>query len=310
VDRLNYQHLHYFWAVVKYGSIAAACEVLHLAQPTVSGQLTVFEQNLGVKLLREEGRKLATTETGRVVFQYADEIFTLGRELNHVLKGGGSDRTQRLHVGISDALPMLIAYRLLEPLLNQAETIVIQCHEDKTERLLTEIGLHSLDLILSDMPATPTAGSGVFNHFLGQSAVGVFASPTLAARFRQDFPRSLNGAPFLLPTANTALRRLLDQWFDQQAIRPSIRAELEDSALMKTFGASGVGLFFSPLAVASEIQSQYGVLMLGLVDEVFERFYVISSQRRIKHPWVAAILNNAQQRLFDILEQPVSRNER
>lgn len=307
MDRLNYQHLYYFWAVMKYGSIAAACEVLHLAQPTISGQLAVFEQNLGVKLLRKEGRKLVMTETGRIVFQYADEIFTLGRELNHVIKGGGSDRTQRLHVGISDALPKLIAYRLLEPLLHQAEAIVIQCHEDKTDRLLAEIGLHSLDLILSDIPATPAAGARVFNHFLGQSAVGLFSSEALAAHYRQDFPRSLNGAPFLLPTANTALRRSLDQWFDHQAVSPSIRAELEDSALMKIFGASGAGLFFAPMAVANEIHSQYGAVMLGQAEGVYERFYAISSQRRLNHPWVTAILNNAQHRLFDILDNPATK---
>lgn len=301
MDRLNYQHLYYFWVVAKHGSIAAACEVLHLAQPTISGQLAAFEKALGNKLFRKEGRRLALTETGRGVYHYADEIFALGRELSHMLKGSAGERAQRLSVGIGKSLPKLVVYRLLEPLLSQSESLLLQCHEDRTDRLLAEIGLHSVDLVLSDMPATPASGARVFNHFLGQSAVALFAVPDLAERYRRDFPRSLNGAPFLLPTANTALRRSLDQWFDSQALSPTIRAELEDSALMKTFAASGAGLFFSPLVVAGEIQNQYGAVMLGRAEGVFERFYAITAQRRLKNPWVSAVLENAQQRLFELL---------
>lgn len=301
MERINYQHLYYFWTVAKQGSISAACEILHLAQPTISGQLAVFEQSVGCKLLRREGRKLALTDTGRAVFHYAEEIFALGREMTHMLKGRTTERGLRLNIGVSDAMPKLIAYRLIAPLLKQSEPMQIQCVEDKTERLLTEIALHSIDMMLSDVPATPASGARVFNHFLGESAVAVFAAPSLAARFQQDFPRCLNGAPFLLPTTNTSLRRSLDQWFDTQQISPVIQAEVEDSALLKTFGAAGAGLFFSPSTVASEIQRQYGTVMLGPAEGVFERFYVITAQRRMKHPLVTAILEHAQQGLFGLL---------
>lgn len=304
MERINYQHLYYFWAVAKYGSISAACEILHLAQPTISGQLAVFEQSVGAKLLRKEGRRLVLTETGRAVFHYADEIFALGREMKHMLKGRVTERGLRLNIGISDGLPKLIAYRLMEPVLRLSEPKQVHCVEDKTERLLTEIGLHSIDMILCDVPATPASGARVFNHFLGESSVAVFAAPELAERYRQDFPRNLNGAPFLLPTANTALRRSLDQWFDEQQISPVIQAEVEDSALLKTFGAAGAGLFFSPKAVATEIQRQYGTEVLGLADGVVERFYAITAQRRMKHPLVTAILERAQQGLFGLLDRP------
>ena len=304
MERINYQHLYYFWTVAKHGSISAACEVLHLAQPTISAQLTVFEQAVGTKLLRKEGRKLVLTDTGRAVFHYAEEIFTLGREMTHMLKGRTSERGLRLNIGVSDALPKLIAYRLIAPILKLSEPAQIQCLEDKTERLLTEIGLHSIDMLLSDVPATPASGARVFNHFLGESTVALFAAPELAERYQQDFPRCLNGAPFLLPTTNTALRRSLDQWFDSQQISPVIQAEVEDSALLKTFGAAGAGLFFSPLAVASEIQRQYGTQMLGSAEGVTERFYAITAQRRMKHPLVTAILEHAQQGLFGLLEKP------
>ncbi len=304
MDRINYQHLYYFWMVAKQGSITAACDRLHLAQPTISGQLAVFEQAVGAKLLRKEGRKLVLTETGRAVFHYAEEIFALGREMSHMLKGRTTERGLRLNIGISDAMPKLIAYRLMAPLLCLSEPKQIQCLEDKTERLLTEIGLHSIDMMLSDVPATPASGTRVFNHFLGESNVAVFAAPALAVRYSQDFPRCLNGAPFLLPTSNTALRRSLDQWFDTQQISPVIQAEVEDSALLKTFGAAGAGLFFSPQAVAGEIQRQYGTQMLGVADGVKERFYAITAQRRLKHPLVTAILEHAKQGLFDLLEHP------
>lgn len=298
MNRINYQHLYYFWAVAKYGSISAACEILHLAQPTISGQLAVFEQSIGAKLLRKEGRRLVLTETGRAVFHYADEIFALGREMTHMLKGQMAERGLRLNVGISDAMPKLIAYRLMEPVLKLSEPKQVHCVEDKTDRLLVEIGLHSIDMVLCDVPATPAAGTRLFNHFLGESSVGVFAAPILAARYRHNFPRSLNGAPFILPTGNTALRRYLDQWFEEQQISPAVQAEVEDSALLKTFGAAGVGLFFSSAVIAVEIQRQYGTEMLGLAEGVVERFYAITAQRRMKHPFVTAILERGQQGLY------------
>lgn len=299
MERLNYQHLYYFWVVAKQGSISKACEILHLAQPTISGQLAVFEQHIGSQLLRKEGRKLVLTDTGRTVFNYAEEIFTLGRELTQTLKGRHTDRGLRLHLGITDALPKLVAYRLIEPLLRQVEPVQIHCYEDKTERLLAEIALHAIDLVLSDMPATPASGARVFNHLLGEAKVGVFAAPSLGARYQDNFPRSLNGAPFLLPTTNTALRRSLNQWFDSQELSPVVKAEVENSALLKTFGAAGVGLFFSPIIVANQINQQYGTVLLGQIEGVVERFYAITAQRKLKHPSVAVILANAQQGLFE-----------
>ncbi|MGY6274568.1 transcriptional activator NhaR [Methylomonas sp. MgM2] len=299
MERINYQHLYYFWTVAKHGSITAACEMLHLAQPTISGQLAVFEQSVGTKLLRKDGRKLVLTETGRTVFHYADEIFALGREMRHTLKGLATERGLRLNVGISDAMPKLIAYRLMEPVLKLSEPKQIHCVEDKTERLLIEIGMHSIDIVLCDVPATPASGTRVFNHFLGESRVAVFAAPELAARYRPDFPNSLKGAPFLLPTANTVLRRSLDHWFEERQISPKIQAEVEDSALLKTFGAAGVGLFFASMTVAAEIYRQYGTEMLGPVDGVVERFYAITAQRRMKHPMISTILARAQSSLFN-----------
>ncbi len=298
MQRINYQHLFYFWHVVTEGSITAACEKLHLAQPTISGQLTVFEQAIGEKLFYKQGRKLQLTDTGRIVFHYAEEIFALGRELGNTLKGLPTGRALRLSIGIADALPKLVVYRLMQPVFQLPEPVQIFCYEDKVERLLNDIALQSIDLVLSDTPLTSSSNANIFNHLLGDSAVTVFATAELAAIYRPNFPRSLSGAPFLLPTNNTALRRSLDQWFDNENIRPKVQAEIEDSALMKTFGKGGMGLFVAPTIVEDEIKRQYMVETVGRIETVKERFYAITVRRQLKHPAVTAILDNARNNLF------------
>jgi len=289
---LNYQHLYYFWTVAREGSVTRACEKLHLAQPTISAQLAVFEQAVGEPLFLKEGRKLGLTDTGRAVFHYAEEIFALGRELTNTLKGQPGGRGLRLTVGVADALPKLIAYRLIEPALRLPDPVQIVCYEDKAERLLAEISLHGIDLVLSDVPATPSSDSRAFNHLLGECGVAVFGTAELAARYTDDFPRSLSGAPFLLPTLSTALRRSLDQWFDSESVSPKILAEIEDSALIKTFGNAGIGLFVAPTAVETDVQRQYDVHVIGRIEAVRERYYAITARRKLKHPAVTAILND------------------
>lgn len=301
MERINYQHLYYFWTVAKHGSISAACEVLHLAQPTISAQLAIFEEQIGRRVFERQGRRLVLTDTGRAVFHYAEEIFSLGQELTHTLKGLHTERGLRLTIGISDALPKLLAYRLIEPLLRHTEPVQIQCWEDKTDRLFAELALHRIDLVLSDQPATPASGTRIFNHFLGESPVAIFGAPSLAERYLQDFPRSLNGAPFLLPTSNTALRRSLDLWFDRMKISPVVQAEIEDSGLIKTFGMGGSGLFFSPSTVSQAIEQQYRVACLGMAEDVSERFYIVTAQRRLKHPLLTVILEQAQHGVFTLL---------
>lgn len=298
MNRLNYQHLFYFWNVVKEGSISRACEKLHLAQPTISGQLAVFEQAVGERLYIKDGRKLVLSDTGRTIFRYAEEIFSLGQELNQTLQGLKSGHGLRLNVGVADALPKLIAYRLLAPALNIPEGVQLICHEDKAERLIAEIPLHSIDLVLSDIPATLSIGARVFNHLLGECELAVFGTSILRERYSANFPASLNGAPLLMPTHNTALRRSLDQWLHSEGLCPEIKAEIEDSALLKTFASAGVGMFVAPIAVQTEIQRQYGCQLVGLIPSVFERFYAITAQRKMKHPAVMAILENTDSGLF------------
>lgn len=297
MDWLNYHHLLYFWTVAREGSVARACAVLHLAQPTVSGQLRALERSLGIKLFARAGRGLALTDAGRVVYRYADDIFSLGRELREVLRERPSNRPLRFAVGVADALPKLIVHRLLEPALHLAEPVHLICHEGKVEQMLALLALHQVDLVLADLPASAGVKVKAFNHFLGETPVSIFGTSALVAIYKGGFPSALDGAPFLLPTDNAPLRRSLDGWFESIGVRPTVRAEFADSALLKAFGRIGTGLFAAPTVVEKEICRQYHVEVLARI-EVRERFYAISVERKLKHPAVVAIAQAAQKRLF------------
>ncbi|MEW6775799.1 MAG: LysR family transcriptional regulator [Bdellovibrionota bacterium] len=294
MEWLNYHHLYYFWTVARLGSIARAREDLRLAQPTISAQIRALEKSLGEKLFAKAGRGLVLTEAGRVVYRYASEIFSLGRELQDTLGDRPAGRPLRLQVGVANQLPKLIAYRLLEPVLRLPQAVHLVCREDSPEKLLTALALHEFDVVLSDSPALPHVAVRAFSHLLGSSPVGIFGTPALAKGCRRGFPRSLEGAPVLWPTENTVLRRTLDGYFESRAIRPRIVAEFEDSALCNAYGAHGTGLFAAPLLIAKEIQAQYGAVLVGRLGGVKEEFFAISVERRLRHPGAIAIWQSAR----------------
>jgi LysR family transcriptional activator of nhaA len=285
--------------VAREGSIVRASKALNLAQPTISGQIRVLEEELGEKLFMRVGRNLALTETGRMVYRYADEIFTLGRELREALQGRVTDRPMRLTIGITDVLPKLVAYRLLEPALHLEGPVQLRCQEGKLEQLLAELAVYNLDMVLSDAPIGPLVKVRAFNHLLGECGVSFFGTPALAAIYRQHFPQSLQQAPLLAPTDNTVLRRNLDQWFDALGLHPTIVGEFEDSALLKVFGQQGIGLFTAPSVIEAEVKRQYNVEVIGRVDAVRERFYAITVNRKLRHPAVIAMSDAAQLNLLD-----------
>ncbi|MFH1417307.1 MAG: transcriptional activator NhaR [Planctomycetota bacterium] len=299
MEWLNYHHLLYFWVVAKEGTIAAACEKLMLAQPTISAQIRALEKALGQKLFRRSGRYLVMTETGRVVYQYADEIFSLGRELTDTLRGRPTGSPVRFNVGVADVLPKLVAHQLLEPALNLPDRVRLVCYESTQTELLAKLAIHELDLVLSDSPIGPGVQVRAFNHVLGECGVSIFGTRDLADSYRRRFPTSLNGAPFLLPTSTTALRRELEHWFDAEDIRPAVVGEFDDSALLKVFGQAGAGLFAAPDLIEKEIRRQYGVRVIGRVESMKERFYAISVERKVKHPAVVAIADAARKKFCD-----------
>ncbi len=286
---LNYKHLHYFWVVAHEGSMTRAAERLDVAVQTISGQLSLLERNLGKALFVSQGRGLALSDAGRLALGYADQIFELGEALEEAVRTADSANVLRLRTGISDGIPKLLAYQLLESVLAMPEDVRLICSEGSFEPLLAELALHHIDLVLTDRPA-PTGGNlKVFSTQLGDFAAGLFGSPALVERYTQGYPESLNGAPLFLPTRQNALRGRIDRWIEGVGIRPRIVGEFQDSALLTTFGRAGLGFFPAPLVLAGQVASQLDAMPLGEMAGVSEQIYAISNERRIRHPAIEVL---------------------
>lgn len=293
ISRLNYRHLYYFWTVAREASLSRAAERLHLTPQTVCTQIKALEERLGVSLLRREGHRLLLTQAGQLVYRYAEEIFSLGEELLERLRG---EPPGRFRVGVVDALPKTVAFRLLAPLLSLSEPLLLICRDGDLEQLSLELASHRLELILSDHPLTG-ASVRAYNHLLGSCGITFMASRELARRYREGFPKALEGAPFLMVGQQSALRRGLERWFATCGIAPRVVAELDDSALLKVFGQAGAGLFCVPTLVEEEVAEQFGVEVVGRSEEVRVQFYAISLERRLSHPAVAAIFETGRRAL-------------
>jgi LysR family transcriptional activator of nhaA len=286
---INYKQLHYFWQVARAGSIARASEQLDLTPQTLSGQIGLLEAALETTLFKRVGRGLELTETGRLALSYANEIFEIGAEMEHALSEGVVKRPVLFRVGIADVMPKSIVYTLLAPAMSLAEPIKIICKEGRLERLLADLITHRFDLILSDRPMPVDMNIKGYSYLLVECGISFFATPALIAQYGSHFPQCLDNAPLLLPSDDTTVRKKLMQWLDKKRITPNLVGEFDDSALMKAFGQAGAGVFIAPSMIAKEVERQYGVIQIGQIEEVSEKFYAISVERRATHPAVIAI---------------------
>lgn len=294
MDWLNYHHLHYFWTVAREGTIARASQKLLVAQPTVSTQIKTLETVMGQPLFERRGRRLVLTATGEMVYNYANEIFSIGRELMSAVRQQGRDRSLRLLVGLADALPKLVAYELLCRAFEIDQTVQLIVREGKVESLLGELVTHQLDIVLADTPGSPITPVKTFKHPLGRSPLVVLAAPKLAAKLRRGFPQSLHDEPALLATPNVAARRALDGWFIQVDVMPRIVAEMEDSALLKVFAGEGLGFIVIPQVIVDQVCQRYHLQRVGPVEGCDEKYYAITVERRLKHPAAIAISQGAR----------------
>jgi LysR family transcriptional activator of nhaA len=299
MEWLNYHHLLYFWLVAKEGSIARASVELRLAQPTISGQIRQLEEVLGDKLFTRKGRYLVLTELGQLVFRYADEIFSIGRELMDAVKGRPTRRPLQLVVGIVDVLPKGIVRLLLEPARKLAPPVRLVCREDRPlDEFLAELSTYAVDVVLADTPVAPGARVRAFSHLLGECGTSFLAHGRLARERRRGFPKSLDGAPLLLPGAKSTVRRALDQWIYAQDVRPAIVGEFDDPALMNLFAEDGVGIIAAPSVLEDELRRRFQVEVIGRAAALRQRFYAISVERKLRHPAVIAITESARRDLF------------
>ncbi len=288
----NYKHLYYFWVVAKEGGISKAADKLDMAVQTVSAQVRELERALGYALLKPAGRGLVLTDAGQAAMQQADQIFHLGENLPARVRDAVSSPTVRLAVGICDGLPKLVVHRLLLPVIAEPNLRLL-CHEGELSDLLGDLALHRLDVVLSDRPAPVNPNIKLYSHALGSSTIAWYGTVALAKAARKDFPQSLGDVPLLLPTAHTAVRDRLDHWFEQRAIRPRVAGEFEDSALLKTFGASGMGVFPAAEWVHDDLLAHYSVQRLGPCEGVTEHFYAIGTEKKVHHPLVQRLLQPA-----------------
>jgi LysR family transcriptional regulator, transcriptional activator of nhaA len=296
---LNYHHLRYFWATVKEGGVTRASRRLNVTQPTISSQIRELESALNEPLIARESSKLSLTDAGQVCYRYAEQIFGLGHDLLEEIRGHQPDTPVELTVGIVNSVPKLLAHRLLQPALALPNVVRVRCFEDRLEAAVEELVAHTLDVLISDTPVPPGRKTKTFNQLLGESSVLLFGTERIVGGYRRAFPKSLDGAPMLLPTQNSTLRRSIDAWLLERGISPNVVAEFEDPALMKVFGEAGAGIFPAPAAVEADVRRLCDVRVLGTIDGVVERFYAVSTERRITHPAVAALLQGARYRLLN-----------
>ena len=298
MHNLNLKHLRYFWAVASHGSIAKAAEVLFLTPQTISGQLSDLEEQVGKKLFSREGRRLVLTDTGQQVFSYADEMFRIGNELQDILSGHSPGSSLTLKVGIAMIVPKLLAYRVLEPVLQMPENVRLVCNEAPLVDLLADLSVHKLDAVIADSPVNSALNIRAYNHELGESGISFYAIPEQASLLKKDFPQSLDGSRMLMPSSGSILRRNLESWFEKKKIKPFTIAEFEDRALMKAFGEAGTGVFTTPTTVEQDVLQKYGVEVIGRTSDISERFYLISAERHIKNPALSVITEVARNKLF------------
>lgn len=295
---LNYKHLHYFRTVAKTGAINRAAEKLHLTPQTLSGQISAFETRLGVTLFRRSGRRLELTDAGRTALTYADDIFHIGAELEEALQNRDAAPVHPFRVGIADAVPKAIAYQLLAPALTLAEPVKLVCKEDRLEQLAAELSIHRLDMVLADRPLPSNMDIKGYSHPLGECGIAFLAARRVAKTLLGDFPACLDSAPLLIPGEDSALRVPLLRWLEKKAVVPRIVGEFDDSALMSAFGQAGAGVFPVPLTTAREVMKQFQVIELGRTQDIRERFFAISVERRLSHPAVLAV-SEAARRSFE-----------
>ena len=298
MEWLNYHHLRYFWTVARKGGVRKAAEELHVSQPSISAQLRLLEESLGQKLFRRSGRNLVLTETGQLVLNYADEIFSAGRELMNAVKQRPGKHPVRVNIGLTDAFPKLIAFQILRAAFRFEAAVHMICREGEIGPLVSHLQAHRLDIVLADEPASSALKAKTFNHKLGRSGVTFCAIPPLAATLRRNFPKSLDGAPALLPTQNMGMRAALETWFDSKAIRPRLVGEFEDSALMEVCSTGGRGFTAVHTVVDRAALKHFGLRVIARVDECGTDFYAITAERRVKHPAAVAITEHAYSSVF------------
>jgi LysR family transcriptional activator of nhaA len=299
VKQLNYHHLHYFYVTATEGSIIRASVILNLTPQTISGQIATLESNLGFALFDRVGKRLVLNEQGKIAYSYAEDIFGLGDELLQTLKSQTHGQQKVFSIGVTDVLPKVLAFDLFRSCFDDNEDLRLVCKEGDLDELLVELASNHIDIILSDRPLSPGTRVMAYNHLIGESSLTFFANPQLAKTISSNFPYSLHQQPLLIPGDKSVQKLSLLTWFNELGINPTIKAEFEDSALMKLFAQAGYGIFCAPTSIEQHLTEQYQVEIVGRTSEIKERLYLISPERKLKHPAVVPLFAHAKSLVGD-----------
>lgn len=295
---LNYQHLFYFWNIAHHGSVTEASRILRLAQPTISAQIKTLEEIIGEKLFLRSGRNLKLTEVGYLVFDYAEKIFSLGDELIDVLEGGNIQIKKEFKIGISDVIPKTLAFKIIEPVFTNLNNFKVICLEDKTDKLLADLAIGTLDLVISDREIPSHIKIKGYSHYLGSSTISLVGSSAYKKKYKKNFPKSLNNAPLLIPSSESILHNEIINWINNNKISPQIVASFQDTALMKIAAKNNYGIMPIPQIISKEVCKEYGLEVIGEIKDIKERLYIITLERRLKNPLIVEISNQSLN-LFD-----------
>lgn len=296
--KLNYHHLQYFHAIATHGSIAKASSMIHITPQTLSAQLNLLEDQLGYKLFDRKGKRLVLNDMGHITLSYSQEIFSLGDELLHSLKNHSTDFAFRFSIGVTDVIAKVFSFNFLKTIYAMDDSIKLVCKETSLEVLLGELATNKLDAVLSDTSLPVGSPLKAYSHLIGKCGVSFFAHNDLADKLKDNFPKSLDNMPFFLAGEGTNQRLSVLSWFEQIDISPSIIGEFDDSVLTKYFGKAGYGVFCAPTIVDEHVIEQFGVKLIGRTTDVIEHYYLISPERKVKHPAVQHLIEQGK-KLFN-----------
>lgn len=288
---MNLKHLFYFWKVAHHGGVIRAAEAIHMTPQTLSGQIKLLEDSLGIALFEREGRSMVLTDAGRLAMQYADELFALGAELEQVLKHYPKDQVTDFRVGVADIVPKNLVYQLLKPAMAIGDSVRLVCREGPLTTLLTDLATHKLDLVISDEPLPVRVEVNAYSHPLIESGISFIAHDKLLADNEMHFPHILGDLPIFMPSEHATLGRKLREWFDQQHIRPNIIGVFDDTALMNAFGQEGGGVFPIHSVMEKEYLQMPSMRLLGRTNFNLT-YFALSVERKIRHPCVLAMTSH------------------
>lgn len=288
--KLNYHHLQYFHAIATHGSIAMAAKVMHITPQTLSAQLSLLEEQLGYSLFERKGKRLILNDMGHISLSYTQEIFSLGDELIHSLKNHSTDFSFRFSIGVTDVIAKVFSFNLLKSIYKMDNSIKLVCKETSLEVLLGELAVNKLDAVLSDAPLPTGSPLKAYSHLVGKCGLSFFAAKNLALSLKANFPASLDGRPFFTAGEGSNQRLNVLSWFNELGISPKIIGEFDDSVLSKYFGQAGYGVFCAPTMIENHVIEQFEVEVIGRTTDIVEHYYLLSPERKVKHPAVQHLL--------------------